>query len=97
MRTQIAGNSIREGRDRSRLPELSQEWIEIIRGSLDFLGINYYTSRIVSTLPQPPARRDPSFGYDERMDHKVKPEWKRAKSGWLFSVPTGMADLMRSK
>lgn len=39
MRADIANNSIHEGRPRSRLPTFSQEWIEKIRGSSDFLGL----------------------------------------------------------
>lgn len=39
MRADIANNSIHEGRPRSRLPIFSQEWIDKIRGSSDFLGL----------------------------------------------------------
>lgn len=94
MKTRIAENSKFEARDRSRLPELSPEWINRIRGTADFLGLNYYTSRLVSAK-QEPARGNPSFYYDMNLELKTKPEWKRAKSDWLFSVPSGLGDLLR--
>lgn len=94
MKTQIASNSIREGRDRSRLPEMSQTWIDMIRGSADFLGINYYSSRLVKTLSLP-KYKIPSFDIDLRQSYDIKPEWKRAKSSWLYSVPSGIGDLLR--
>lgn len=95
MKDQISKNSFAEGRDKSRLPEFSPEWIKTIQGSADFLGVNYYTSRIAITLPQPKPSPTPSFDYDLRQRHETKPEWKRAKSDWLYSVPSGIGDLLR--
>lgn len=95
MKKQIALNSFAEGRDRSRLPQFSPEWITKIHGSADFLGVNYYTSRIAETLPQPKPSSTPSFDYDLRQKYEIKPEWKRAKSDWLYSVPSGIGDLLR--
>lgn len=94
MKAQVASNSIREGRDRSRLPKISEIWNEQIRGSADFIGINYYSSRLVTTLPLP-KYKSPSFGVDLRQKYEIKPEWKRAKSDWLYSVPSGISDLLR--
>lgn len=95
MKTEIGNYSIREGRNESRLPELSNEWIEKIRGSADFLGCNYYTSRIAKTLSQP-IKETPSFEYDLRQQYEVMPEWKRGKSEWMYLAPSGIGDLLRS-
>lgn len=95
MKDQVALNSFAEGRDRSRLPQFSPEWIQTIRGSADFLGINYYSSRIAETFPQQKPSKTPSFYFDLRQTYKTKPEWKRAKSDWLYSVPSGIGDLLR--
>lgn len=94
MITQIASNSIREGRSFSRLPVFSEKWIETIRGSADFLGLNYYTSRYVEMLEEPEGT-SPSLYRDMMMKFTVKPEWKQSKSSWLYSVPSGLGDILR--
>lgn len=94
MITQIASNSIREGRSWSRLPVLSEKWIETIRGTADFLGLNYYTSRYVEPLEEP-IGQNPSIWRDVMLNFTVLPEWKQAKSKWLYSVPSGIGDILR--
>lgn len=83
-----------EGRSRSRLPTFSADWIERIRGSADFLGLNYYTSRIVE-LPLEPIGENPSIERDRKYEWKVRSEWKQAESEWLYSVPDGLGDVLR--
>lgn len=94
MITQIASNSIREGRAWSRLPTLSEYWIERIRGSADFLGLNYYTSRLVEMAPTP-SGENPSWEHDANLRNYVLSEWKQAQSNWLYMVPEGLGDLLR--
>lgn len=94
MQTSINSNSIREGRSWSRLPTLSQKWKETIRGSADFFGLNYYTSRYVE-LSTTPNGFDPSWERDSNLKQHVKPEWKQAKSKWLYAVPQGLGDILR--
>lgn len=94
MITQIASNSIREGRAWSRLPTLSPYWIERIRGSADFLGLNYYTSRYVK-LQDKPIGENPSWERDSKLATYVLPDWKKAQSNWLYMVPEGLGDILR--
>lgn len=94
MSQQINANSFSEGRNRSRLPVLSDHWIDTIRGSADFLGLNYYTSRYVRP-GRVPDDAGPSYYGDARLQLLTKPEWKRAKSWWLYSVPSGIRDILR--
>lgn len=94
MITQVASNSIREGRSWSRLPEFSEKWIQTIRGSADFFGLNYYTSRMVESIRAPEGRL-PSYYSDVMAKYSVKPEWQRAESDWLYSVPSGLGDLLK--
>lgn len=94
MRTQIASNSIREGRFWSRLPTLSDKWIHTIRGSADFLGLNYYTSRYVE-IPSEPIGPNPSYERDANFNQIVKPQWKKSVGGMVYSVPRGLADVLR--
>lgn len=65
-----------------------------MRGSADFLGLNYYTSRLVEVLKQP-SGPNPSHERDSMLKSAVKPEWKRAKSAWLYAVPSGLGDILR--
>lgn len=90
----IANNSKSEGRTRSRLPTFSPFWIEQIRGSADFFGINYYTSRYVEAS-QKPTGPNPSINRDRSYERIVKPEWVPSASEWLFSVPEGLRDILR--
>lgn len=94
MINQIANNSISEGRSWSRLPTFSKQWINEIRGSADFMGLNYYTSRYVkeSDVPMGP---NPSFVRDSNLKPTVKPEWKRSTTLWNYSVPKGLGDILR--
>lgn len=94
MITQIASNSIREGRSWSRLPTFSDRWVKMLRGSADFLGLNYYSSRVVEIAPEPQGR-SPSFTRDMNLKMTVKPEWKQSASDWLYSVPQGLGDILR--
>lgn len=94
MITQISSNSIREGRAWSRLPVFSDRWVETIRGTADFLGLNYYTSRFIE-LADHPVGPNPSHQRDRNMVEIIKPEWKASASDWLYSVPQGLGDILR--
>lgn len=88
MVNQIAINSKSEGRHYSRLPTLSRRWVEIIRGSADFLGLNYYTSLNVEAQTQGPS---PSY---ER-DRGLKLIRKCTDSNVFCPVPQGLGDILR--
>lgn len=94
MQTVINSNSIREGRSWSRLPTLTSKWKDIIRGSADFFGLNYYTSRYVELASQPHGP-NPSWERDTGLTNHVRPEWKQSRSKWLYSVPQGLGDILR--
>lgn len=92
---QIANNSLNEGRSRSRLPVFSEHWITKIRNSADFLGLNYYTSRMVDTTGYETFGQNPSVQRDRMYQRKIKSEWKLGHSDWLYSVPNGLGDILR--
>lgn len=94
MRSAVDENSRKEGRISSRLPSFSKEWIDRIRGSADFLGLNYYTSRYVE-MPNEPVGESPSFERDRNVKEFVKPDFKPSASSWLYSYPKGLGDLLR--
>lgn len=91
---QIANNSKIEGRLRSRLPKFTEYWIKQIRGSADFLGLNYYTSRFIE-VPLEPAGPNPSINRDRMYTRLIKSKWIRGASEWLYSVPKGLGDILR--
>lgn len=93
MISSVAKNSIAEGFPKSRLPEFTKQEIEYIRGTADYLGLNYYTSRVVE-LGIPNANDPPFYYKDMSIKETVDPNWPQAKSSWLYSAPEGFRVLM---
>jgi beta-glucosidase/6-phospho-beta-glucosidase/beta-galactosidase len=84
-----------EGRAFSRLPAMNEKMKAFIRGSSDFFGINYYTSRLLSVDRKERNESDsPAWFKDAKSVISVDPKWKRAKSEWLYSVPEGLRDML---
>lgn len=94
MITQILRNSISEGRTWSRLPNLAGHLKNAVHGTADFLGLNYYSSRLVE-FADPPLGRKPSIERDSKIKTSVESNWQHAKSPWLYSVPQGLGDILR--
>ena len=76
MRDRIGNNSLKEGRFRSRLPNFTAAEINLIRGSADFIALNYYTARLV-TFGEEGLK--PSKERDSGTVLSIDPSW-RAKS-----------------
>ncbi|KAL3655770.1 hypothetical protein CASFOL_000166 [Castilleja foliolosa] len=72
---------------RDRLELFTPEESELLRGSVDFLGINYYTTWYAKHDPHPDANE----GYNK--DMKVK--FKFTGSSWLYIVPWGFNKLLK--
>ncbi|CAK1543668.1 unnamed protein product [Leptosia nina] len=88
----IKKKSKEEGYPRSKLPAFTREEIEFVRGTFDYYGINYYTSRLV--FPEEnitgPYNFWPIFGSRELgITLKPDPSWK-AGHEWLVSYPAGL-------
>ncbi|XP_070509064.1 myrosinase 1-like [Chironomus tepperi] len=95
MRDEIDERSKKEGRAWSRLPEMTEDIKNFVRGSADFLGFNYYSSRYaeLDTSDYNPSS-NPTITDDSRIRTSIDPSWKRAKSSWLYSVPQGLHDAL---
>lgn len=89
----IERRSRQEGRKTSRLPRMSRAVQRWIRGKADFLGLNYYTSRIAE--PADPVHAEPSMWNDQETKISVNPAWPQAKSPWLLSVPEGLREMLK--
>ncbi|XP_055855092.1 myrosinase 1-like [Episyrphus balteatus] len=83
-----------EGRKKSRLPSLGEYWTNIIKGSADFMGVNYYTSRYVTPSTEP-LGENPSMERDQNYQLDVDPNWPRANADWMYCVPEGLENLLK--
>lgn len=88
----IKRNSDNEGRAISRLPEFTEAEVASLKGSSDFLALNYYTSRYVRPIET--FRTEHNWESDAGIEQLIDPKWKRGKSSWLYSVPDGLHDLL---
>lgn len=85
--------SAEEGQPWSRLPKFDATTIEYMKGTTDFVGLNYYTSRVVSPAEEDIFRK-PSMERDMYLNIWSDKSWKRAKSTWLYNVPDGLYHLL---
>lgn len=77
----------------SRLPKLSLGEIKLIRGSYDFLGLNHYTTKLISNLKT--NMNDPtSSAKDTSVLVEVDPSWPKSAAKWMNSVPWGFRKLL---
>ncbi|XP_044014820.1 myrosinase 1-like [Aphidius gifuensis] len=91
MKERIGENSKLEGYPRSRLPEFSPDWIQRIKGTSDYFGLNHYSSNLVKSVP-----KNPITGWinDSGIVSSVDKSWMRAASIWLSVVPKGFRSIL---
>ena len=70
---QVDTKSELQGLPESRLPEFTAEERLEILGSCDFLGIDFYTSRLV--YPEPGDVSTPSYYEDKDVSDYPDPNW----------------------
>lgn len=92
MMDNINRNSEAENRPWSRFPKFTEAEIASLKGSSDFLALNYYTTRLVQTRTEFPEEK--GWEDDAGIVQRVDPNWHRGKSGFLYSVPQGLQDLL---
>ncbi|OWR52398.1 seminal fluid protein CSSFP001 [Danaus plexippus plexippus] len=88
VKEKVAARSQMQGFPRSRLPELTPEEIEFVKGSSDFFGLNHYTTFLtyVSKFPI----QYPTFYYADIEVLPYQPdEWNSSYSKWMKVVPWG--------
>ncbi|XP_063369384.1 lactase/phlorizin hydrolase-like [Cydia amplana] len=89
VKDRVAKKSKEQGFARSRLPSLTKDEIKLIKGSSDFLGLNHYTTYLIS--PSKVSLPAPSFADDMSIVKTgIRDEWTRARSAWLKSTPDGL-------
>ncbi|XP_014213873.1 myrosinase 1-like [Copidosoma floridanum] len=76
MKKQVALRSKAQGYKTSRLPVFSEDWVARIKGTSDFFGLNYYSSRIVKRLSTSSRINWPN---DEGLEYTMDPKWVSAQ------------------
>ncbi|XP_041985268.1 myrosinase 1-like [Aricia agestis] len=88
VRKLVARRSQEQGYKKSRLPELSAAEVELLKGSADFIGVNHYTTVLVSKSNKQHPK--PSLLDDMGVDLSYRTEWRKSHSEWLRSAPYGL-------
>nr|AJE75665.1 putative glycosyl hydrolase [Chrysomela lapponica] len=94
MKNNIRRRSLAQGYTKSRLPEFTPEEIEFIKGTADFLGVNMYSSALVTPVENHDVN---AIGYeaDSEVRDWLSENWKRGASPWLVVTPWGVQKLLR--
>ncbi|KAJ1697889.1 hypothetical protein LUZ63_006401 [Rhynchospora breviuscula] len=79
---------------KERLPKFSSYEIKMVKGSIDYVGINQYTSYYIYNPRQPqnqmPSRYQLDWNAGFAYERNGVPIGPRANSDWLYIVPWGM-------
>ncbi|ODN04810.1 Lactase-like protein [Orchesella cincta] len=91
VRKRVDERSKQEGRSTSRLPSFDKYWTDYIKGSYDIIGLNHYSSYLVT-----PASSDPGPGWygDQDTATSQDPSWPETGSTWLRPVPWGFRKVL---
>ncbi|KAK4420526.1 Oleuropein beta-glucosidase [Sesamum alatum] len=93
--------NMRENVSAGNLPQFEAHEVDLLKGSIDFLGLNYYTSFYASHDPDPNVtigyHKDQKLAiYQEKMDGNRKVQiGEPAGSSWLCIVPRGIYELLK--
>ncbi|XP_076434590.1 lactase/phlorizin hydrolase-like [Babylonia areolata] len=93
MKWRVGNRSVEQGLKESRLPAFSEEEKQLIKGTADFLGSNFYNAGLVSDDPQP-AAQPPNYYNDQATKGATDPTWIGSGSGWLWVTPFGIRKMM---
>ncbi|MQL69181.1 hypothetical protein Taro_001467 [Colocasia esculenta] len=81
-----------------RLPKFTEQQSKLIKGSFDFLGLNYYTTHYAVPLPFTSNPHNKSYDTDSFANtpgtFKGKAIGPRAASEWLYIYPPGIRQLL---
>ncbi|CAH1955173.1 unnamed protein product [Acanthoscelides obtectus] len=94
LKKQIAKRSKQQGFKRSRLPEFTKEEQKYLKGTLDIIGLNHYSTSMVSAQKNP----DPDamgFYVDCEVNEWQADDWEKSGSDWLRVVPWGIRKLLK--
>ncbi|KAJ3659573.1 hypothetical protein Zmor_011256 [Zophobas morio] len=78
----------------SRLPKFTDEEVEYIKGTHDFLAINAYSTLYVQAKEEEVDTAVISYDSDLNVDTFFDDSWEESASSWLRVVPWGMRKLL---
>lgn len=89
----IGNRSLGEGFEKSRLPELTPEEIDFIKGTFDYYALNTYSSTLIGWADDAPISQ-PSYDLDTCVYATSDPSWTKADVGYVVSWPMGIRKLV---
>lgn len=89
----VAKNSKEEGFTQSRLPQFTSEEKKMLKQSVDFLGLNHYTTQLCYFDQQNFTER-PSHDYDVGVVTYYDDSWTSSVLPWIKVVPWGLTKLL---
>ncbi|KAF2319351.1 hypothetical protein GH714_014968 [Hevea brasiliensis] len=79
-----------------RLPKFSEKEASMVKGSFDFIGVNYYTASYANDIPC--KTHSPSFTTDSCANVSTHrngvPIGEKSGSSWLYVYPRGIQDVL---
>ncbi|VEN38780.1 unnamed protein product, partial [Callosobruchus maculatus] len=94
VKEQIASRSKRQGYKRSRLPEFTEAQKKYLKGTLDIIGLNHYSTTLISAQKSHNLNALGFFS-DSEVDSRQPDDWERTASEYLRVVPWGMRKLLK--
>ncbi|GAV78257.1 Glyco_hydro_1 domain-containing protein [Cephalotus follicularis] len=80
-----------------RLPKFTQEQSKMLKGSLDFIGVNYYTARYADDSTSNSSNY-PSYTTDSRVNETVEKNGvligQPTTASWLYIYPKGIREIL---
>ncbi|PNT56093.1 hypothetical protein POPTR_001G227200v4 [Populus trichocarpa] len=82
----------------NRLPKFTKEQSAMLKGSLDFLGLNYYTTNYAESIPLKATGANLSYTDDRRVSQTTEkngvPIGTPTDLNWLYVYPRGIQDVL---
>lgn len=91
----VNANSARANLPLSRLPAFSADEVAYVRGTSDFMGLNYYSSGFAEPTNRFDGVTTPSRDADQNIQGRTNEYWPMAASTWLRSIPQGLRELLK--
>ncbi|XP_018568760.1 myrosinase 1-like isoform X2 [Anoplophora glabripennis] len=89
----VGNRSSLEGLETSRLPAFTDEEIQFIRGTYDFMAVNYYSSNMVEAKPDADIG-DPNFDSDISATTYRESSWPTCNGTHIVDTPWGLRSFL---